>query len=339
MDTLDMKKSVFTLLSTLLLTTSILQAEEQNDFAFERFNLYFENDIFDSTDKGYTNGVKFSAIYQVNTEEYTYLTIPFLHDESKNHFVTLAFGQDIYTPEDTNLTVPNPDDQPYAGWLYVSMAFQQADDKESDTLELQLGVVGPAALGEEIQNGIHEKTGSLIANGWDSQLHNEPGVVLAYEHRWRHVTDEMFLGINADAIPFTGFALGNVHTYAHTGAAVRIGWNVPHDFGKAVTRPAQEAGLPAFKKSTERYSPKWAFYFLSALDMSAVARNIFLDGNSDGDSTSVPDREYFVGEFTAGIGIDYGSLHIALMNTHKTKEFPLDSVGYSFGSIAVSYVY
>lgn len=321
------------------MSCSSLFGEEKNDFAFERFNFYFENDIFDQTDKGYTNGVKFSAIYQVNIEEYTYLTIPFIDDKANNHFVTFSLAQEIYTPEDTNATEPIPDDQPYAGWLYVGMALHQADESQSDTLELQLGVVGPAALGEEIQNGIHEKTGSEIANGWDNQLHNELGILLAYEHRWRNVTDELFWGLNADAIPFAGFALGNVHTYASTGATVRFGWNVPHDFGKSVVHPAQEAGLPAFNKGDKRYHPKWAFYFLSAFDMYAVARNIFLDGNTFQESQSVDDRDYLLGEFTAGFGIDYGSFHFALMNTHNTKDFPLDSMGYSFGSVSLSYVY
>jgi len=326
-------------ISILLFSLSSLYAEEKNDFAFERFNLYFENDIFDRTDKGYTNGVKFSAIYQVNTEEYTYLTIPFIDDASKNHFVTFSLAQEIYTPEDTNATTPRPEEHPYAAWLYVAMALHQADNKDSDTLELQVGVVGPAALGEEIQNGIHEKLGSEIANGWDHQLQNELGILLAYEHRWRNVSDELFWGLNGDAIPFAGFALGNVQTYINGGAAVRFGWNIPHDFGKAVAHPAQEAGLPAFEKGSARYSPKWAFYFLSAFDMSVVARNIFLDGNTFKESASVSERDYFLGEFTAGIGVDYGSFHFALMNTHNTKDFPRDPGGFSFGSVAFSYVY
>jgi len=326
-------------ISLLLLNLSSLYAEEKNDFAFERFNLYFENDIFDQTDKGYTNGVKFSAIYRVNTKEYPYLTLPFIHDESKNHFVTFSIGQDIFTPEDTNATIPDPNDHPYAGWLYVAVSLHQADDVHSDTLELQLGVVGPAALGEEVQNGIHEKTGSDIANGWDYQLHNEPGFILSYEHRWRNVTDELFWGLNADAIPFANVAVGNVLTYLGTGAAVRFGWNIPHDFGKSVTHPAQEAGLPAFKKGTTRYRPRGSFYFLAAYDLGLVARNIFLDGNTFKESASVPERDYFVGEFTAGIGLDIYDIHVAFMNTHKTKDYDLDIKGFNFGSIAVSYVY
>ena len=326
------------LLLNMLLSAS-LWAEESNDFAFERFNLYFENDIFDKTDKGYTNGVKFSAIYNVNTDVYPFFKAPFFYDPSKNHFTTFSFGQDIFTPADTQAVPPNPEDSPYAGWLYVGMNWQQGDADNLDSLEIQVGVVGPAALGEEIQNGIHAMTGSQKALGWDYQLENEPGLIVSYEHRWRHVTDELFWGINADAIPYTGFALGNVLTYANAGASLRVGWNIPNDFGKSVTHPAQEAGIPAYNRGEQRYRNDFSFYFLAVVDTGFVVRNIFLDGNTFKDSASVPERDYLIGEFTAGFGIDIYDFHMAFMNSHKTQDFPLDANGFSFGTITVSYVY
>ncbi|MCJ7766347.1 MAG: lipid A deacylase LpxR family protein, partial [Thiovulaceae bacterium] len=203
-----MKRAVrIFLLSGILLNTAALFAEETPAFEFERFNFYFENDIFDKTDKNYTSGLKFSAIYQVDTNAYRYLEMPFIHDKTKNHFLTLLIGQEIYTPEDTDSAIPNPEDQPYAGWLYAGFALQQANSREADTLELQLGVVGPAALGEQTQNFMHTVTASRSSNGWDYQLHNEPGIVLAYEHRWRYLSDALFSGLDADAIPYAGFAL------------------------------------------------------------------------------------------------------------------------------------
>jgi len=317
----------------------VLNAQERDDFSLERFNLYFENDIFDQTDRDYTNGVKFSAIYRVNTEVYAWLRPPLVNDASKNHFVTLSLGQEIYTPDDTSLEIPDPNDRPYAGWLYFGFALHQADAYQADSLELQLGVVGPAALGEEIQNGIHKLTGSHIAQGWDYQLHNELGVVLAYKHRWRYVSDTLFWGINADAVPFVGGALGNVHTYANGGATMRIGWNIPEDFGKLVTHAGLEAGLPAFDKGTTTKQSTFSFYFLSAFDGYLVARNIFLDGNTFKESASVPERDYAMAEFTAGFGVDYSHYHLAFFNTHQTQNFPGDVNGFSFGTIMFSYVY
>ncbi len=331
-------KRLFFIPLLLILPYTLNAQEVSNMFAFKRFNLHFENDIFDKTDKNYTNGVKFSALYKIDAQKYDYFQIPFLYEASKNHFVTFSFGQDIYTPSETNITIPDSNDHPYAAWLYVGCALHQADDKESETLELQLGVVGPWALGEQVQNGIHSVTGSEKALGWDSQLHNELGVVLAYEHRWRHATKPFLWGVNADVLPFVGGTLGNIYTYANVGAVARIGWNIPQDFAKAIEHPAQVAGLPALKKDDTMYREKWAFYFLSSFDMHALARYIFLDGNTFGDSPSVQ-RDYFVGEYTAGIGIDYGAFHIAFMNTFSSEDYALDVRGFSFGTISFSYLY
>ena len=332
-------KILFSTFMLLISFQTLCAEEKKGDFFLERFNIYFENDIFDKTDKGYTNGVKFSTIFNVNTEVYPFFKAPFFYDSTKNHFVTFSVGQDIFTPEDTQALPPDTKDRPYAGWLYMGMNWQQGDANNLDSLEIQVGVVGPAALGEQIQNGIHSKTGSLEAVGWDYQLANEPGLIVSYEHRWRHVTDELFLGINADAIPYAGFALGNVLSYANVGTAVRFGWNIPSDFGKSVTHPAQEAGVPAFDRGAHHFRNKFSFYFLAVVDAGFIARDIFLDGNTFKDSASVPERDYLIGAFTAGFGLDIYALHIVFLNTHKTKDFVLDNKGFSFGTIGVSYVY
>jgi hypothetical protein len=330
--------SIF-LLSAILSNSTALFAEEKKPFRFERFNFYLENDFFDRTDKYYTGGVKVSGIYRVDTEAYTYFQIPYLYDNTKYHFFTLSVGQEVYTPEDKTRTIPDPEDHPYAGWLYTGIKLQQTDAKEADTLELQLGIVGPAALGEQAQNLSHKLINNKSSNGWDHQLHNELGIILAYEHRWRNHADELIWNLNADLIPFAGFALGNVHTNLNSGTAVRLGWNIPHDFGNTIMHLAQENGLPAFSRGAERYKPKWAFYLLAAIDLHIDIRNIFLDGNTFRDSPSVGDREYFIAKFTAGLNINYGRWDLALANTRKTREYPLSSNGFSYGTVVISYAY
>ncbi len=54
-----------------------------------------------------------------------------------------------------------------------------------DTLQLDLGVIGPAAGGEFVQNNFHNLIGVDPAYGWGNQLHNEPTVGLTFERRWR----------------------------------------------------------------------------------------------------------------------------------------------------------
>src|SRR5207245_9795218 len=94
----------------------------------------------------------------------------------------LFLGQSIFTPKNLQLRPPDPRDRPYAGWLYVGASLLQETNKRMlENLELQLGVVGPMALGEETQNGFHDLIGQNRASGWSTQLQNEPGIALSYE--------------------------------------------------------------------------------------------------------------------------------------------------------------
>ncbi len=104
-----------------------------------------------------------------------------------------AFGQSIFTPEDTSATTLVRNDRPYAGWLYggISMHAETKRQKRSlftdtlDTLELDFGIVGPYALGRQVQNGVHELINVAKSNGWGNQLDNEPGIMLIGERCWR----------------------------------------------------------------------------------------------------------------------------------------------------------
>ena len=52
-----------------------------------------------------------------------------------------------------------------------------------DTLQLDVGLVGPAAGGAFVQNNFHRFIGDTTANGWANQLHNEPTLDLTFERR------------------------------------------------------------------------------------------------------------------------------------------------------------
>ena len=50
---------------------------------------------------------------------------------------------------------------------------------------LDIGVVGPGALGKETQNDFHQLIGAAQARGWSSEIQNEPGGMLSYDRLWR----------------------------------------------------------------------------------------------------------------------------------------------------------
>jgi lipid A 3-O-deacylase len=272
-----------------------------------------ENDMFvpgDNTDRYYTQGMKVTGLLGPDGDGI--LARPLVALIRRTGMpdlppgwtgrVTMGVGQHMYTPEDKTLVVPDPNDRPYAGWLYVSTsAFAYTRDQIAG-LELQVGVVGPDAHAGPLQNWWHEVIGAPPINGWASQLNNEFGANLHGE--WRHrfsapIRRNQDGGLDrtwgADAILLTTAALGNVETSAGAGAVVRFGYNLREDFGSPRLRPGA-AGTEFFTGGG------WAAYVFAGAYGRVVGRDIFLDGNTFSDSPSV-DRETWVPEYTAGFAV------------------------------------
>lgn len=250
----------------------------------------------------------------------------------------LFFGQTLFTPVDLTRNPPDPRDRPYAGWLYAGFGlFQETDRRTLDHFELQVGVVGPAALGEQIQNGSHNVLNSLIgqhfAAGWGSQLGNEPGIVASYEKKWRFGMP-LGGGFGVDLIPEVGASVGNVYTYAETGAMLRLGQNLNADYGPARIRPAL-SGTTWFDP-TQLQGPLGWYVFVGAQGR-AVARNITLDGNTFAGSPRV-DKEPFVLDLSGGLSLFWSDLaKLDFVMTWRSKEFVGQSEPARYGGINLSF--
>jgi len=230
----------------------------------------------------------------------------------------LSFGQSFFTPSVIAADPPDPRDRPYAGWLYLGASLLQDTDRRMlEHLELQLGVVGPAALGKQVQRRWHEFVDGTKPEGWDAQLENEPGIVLSYERKWRlKLAGDGGTGI--DLIPELGGSLGNVFTYGEAGVMLRFGRNLQADYGPARIRPAL-SGTDYFNR--DYLDGDFGIYGFVGAQGRAVARNIFLDGNTFRSSPSV-DKEPLVADLQAGVSLFWRNgarLDIAVM--HRTEEF------------------
>jgi hypothetical protein len=320
------------------------------------FTFQIENDVFNrigKSDRDYTNGVRFGwlspALPDLPDGLVRLTTIPTFFGEDPVSSVTRRFGisvgQNLYTPQDTDTSAPIHNDRPYAGWLYSSFALQstykRVDPKTMkdvpvrlDTLQFDLGLVGPAAGGEFVQNNFHKLIGVATANGWANQLHNEPTIGLTFERRWRTNHGVVFEDpkLEYDVVPRMGIALGNAATYASTGATLRIGKELQADFGPSRARPA----LPG---SESFIGEGFGWYFFIGAGGEAVARNIFLDGNSDGTSIVHVTHRPFVGEAQAGIAILFKGVRISYTQVLRSPEFFERDRWDQFGSINVTFRY
>lgn len=317
---------------------------------FGSLTVYMENDkFFAGSDKHYTNGFKLTALSRNLSPElreapaWANTIADWLPTERVNKTAQaddgtdaigrklgFSIGQNIYTPEDIVTTALVPDDRPYAAWLYGSLAVHLQTERRLDVFEVSLGIVGESALGREIQNGWHKIIGVDEVLGWDNQLFDEPGIIIAYEQRRRFVTGDASRGWGADLIPHAGVSLGNVATYANAGAQVRFGWRLPSDFGHALIRPGGDSSTHA---SVDLAG--WAIHGFAGFDARLSAWNIFLDGNSWKDSHSVDKREVSV-DFFGGLSLRFGRFQCNYTQVYRSKEFYGQDKRDVFGSLTLT---
>lgn len=292
------------------------------------FNFRYENDHFAGQDQGYSSGLRWQFGSR-NVAGETCVpgsvtlakrvlgwTLPDNPDE-----LNLLAGVEhhVYTPSDRFATAPIPGDRPYAGWLFSTWGLRARKDNELVRDYVNIGVVGPAAGAEQVQNFIHHILGRPRFHGWKNQLHNELGLQWVYDHAYR-IELSPRSRLQVDAIAHWGGSLGNVATYAEAGSEFRIGPNLPEDFGAIpATRPASEHGLRP--------------YLFASVNGRAVVRDIFLDGNTFGDSQSV-DKKAFVGEYAMGVAFHVGGMKVSFARVHRSREFDGQKELPSYGSLS-----
>lgn len=340
---------------------------------FRGATVRLENDLFTGTDQNYTNGVGLTLVSEdiPGRLQTDCLPAPMrLHaqliqllnpgfwadagDPAATQNVTVKFGQSMYTPEDFSRTDLIPDDRPYAGLLYMGLAWnrrrQAAGDQEMlDTREITLGVIGPWSLAEQTQNLVHDLRGIDRFRGWDHQLYNEPAFQLAMDRKFKAYrgAGAIFPGFSADAIRSAGLRLGNIETSATLGIEGRIGWNLPNDFGSYPIRPGAENRPPSAASlhggSNEAIlpasRPRPGVHLFGILEAKAVAWDFSLDGNLFRASHSVTRRPW-VAQAAFGVsaqGIMAGrGYRLAVMRVYRSREFEEQKTNQAYGSVALS---
>lgn len=312
-----------------------------------------ENDLFANfvnTDRHYTNGLQAAWLSRPKTDlpawladfsspPFYSLLFPTGNFDNKSHRVGVALGHAIFTPDDTTVTTPQPNDRPYAAWLHMTFSLQSVRSSTitgeawQDQWKLDLGMVGPAAGGEFVQNEWHGLIGADDAKGWDNQIKNEPGINLSFERAWRSstfVTPEI-IGLETDVIPYTIVALGNVQTYAGFGATFRLGPTLPNDFGPTRIYPGV-GGSEWFEPAASGCN----CYVFAGFEGRGIARDIFLDGNTLRDSASIQKR-HFVYDGKLGLVFVVWDTRVAFTHVFRSREYEGQAKPDQFGSISVNF--
>ena len=339
--------TVFVLLATPIPGFGADDASPQAARSDSTLILTEENDWFAGKDENYTNGIKLNWI-SGDLKHYAeddrlprfllpYLRIlPFVNDASQQYNVGLALGQNMYVPRHTQTTIPQTNDRPYAGWTYIALAVHAKTPTQLDTFETTLGIVGPAALAGETQNAYHELIGSKRVEGWNNQIHNEPGVMLTWQRTLRVARTDLGRDFAWDFLPHVRATVGNVMTQASAGFETRIGYRLPWDFGTSLIQPGGGVSAPAAQDDPRiRQDASFGLHIFAGAEGRAVARNIFLDGNTWQDSPSIA-KKPFVADLTAGVGMVLGRAKLTYTQVYRTQEFESQKSPQVIGSITLA---
>lgn len=283
----------------------------------DTFSVCDENDFWGRwSDKYYTNHSR----------------LAYTHDAAPGQHYFFAVGQEMYTPAARYVENPPANDHPYAAFLYASAGIAETrDDRTLLAAELQIGIVGPSALGEKTQDGYHRIIGADRYDGWDSQVKDQPGVNLLCEQRERvMLSGKLGEGFAADLIVRGFCSLGTVRTLFSGGAQARWGYGLPRDFGFAPMRQstslALTPGVPA------------SLYVFADLQADALVYDATLGGELFRDHYSDVYAYPFAAEATIGVGASFDGWSVVLFQSFRTRDFSsADHHVFAFGGFRASY--
>jgi lipid A 3-O-deacylase len=252
--------------------------------------------------------------------------------------LSIDLSQSLYTPSDTQLSPPDPNDRPYAATLLLTGQLIQDTDLFRTRVGMQAGVLGPDAGGQIVQNTFHTIIGDTSNKGWAYQLDNRPVLNFFVDRTYRlplvNLVSLPFLNaapVGIDVLPhITGF-VGSEEIYAQAGAVLRLGQGLQDDFGAGKIMPGTTGG--------DAYNPDsgFAWYAFTGVDGQAVAYNTLLAGNSFSSSGPSVDTKHIVGEFELGLAVIYHGVRVTFSQTWQSHEFTNQQGGwFDYGSVAVS---
>jgi lipid A 3-O-deacylase len=296
-----------------------------------------ENDSLAGTDRWYTHGARIGFFTgDSKVPRWTgrmFEAVPTLGFSTGAERIGFELGNSIFTPENMGSRELLTDDRPYAGWLYGGLIYQRrglglGDYLAVEQFQLQAGVIGPNAHAETLQNWYHRRD----PQGWSHQLKNEPGLLLRYGRSWLiplPAHDNRYF----DVIPHGGVSFGNVDTSFRAGTQLRLGWNLPEDFGLYPIDSVIAAGGGI---SPSRMDRGWGAYVFSAIEGRAQIYSAFLDGNLFRSSHSV-NKEPFVAEWRSGLVLLLQRMELAYTFFVRTPEFQGQGESHTFGSVTLRY--
>ena len=139
-----------------------------------------------------------------------------------------------------------------------------------------------------------------------------------------------------DFIPHVGCSLGNIRTDLNAGAFLRLGYNLPQNFGISLIDDTAPSIAPYKAEKNQRFS----CYIFAGAQGRVLGHNIFLDGNSFRHGHNL-DNENPVGDFIWGGGILlFQHVEASFTGVIRGRQFETQRGGDdAFGSITIKAIF
>lgn len=268
-----------------------------------RWYLQVDNDVVFHTDRWYSSGVRIARVANAS-----------------GHEIEVGVIHEVYMPEQKHWEPGRADRAPTAR-LLLDMARHTRGDGTFDTLEVQAGVRGEAAGGEQVTDFIH----SFIPGGaqvdWSRQLQPDrfDGSLVAAR------------SMNAGPVRVHfGGVLGTQLVFAHVGGELRYGPG-SRDIDFQVMR---FAATPPFAR--QKSGLGWSVF--GGASARAVARNDMLGPSYDPGGADIH-RRPLVGRLAGGAAWTFERGSITFCVVQDTHEFDEQRKPQNFGSLAVHWTF
>lgn len=240
----------------------------------------------------------------------------------------ISAGQEMYNARSGNIKNIVNVDRPFASYLYAGASMQWLKSNENSVkTELQIGTIGPAAMGEEAQKLLHQVVGFYEVSGWQYQVNNELGInaklglhYLLLKNRQR--TFDFSLPLLAE--------LGNTYSGLSAGLLFRTGNINPLNHSVATQSTVS---------STSEKEKNKELYFYLQPNLKYVAYNATIQGGmfrtDKGPVTYNPKPFVFSQEIGAAFASEKWTVDFSII--FKSKELESVKRSEQYGSISLYY--
>ena len=127
------------------------------------------NNFGDGSDENYTNDVRFDY-FDTSADLPWFASLLDRHlpifEISDTTSVYYSFGQNLYTPEDIEVSTPDPKDRPYAAFLYASAGLTTLKEIISTRLRPRLASLAPGRLAKKFRPSCTKYSTHAIRTAW-----------------------------------------------------------------------------------------------------------------------------------------------------------------------------